>query len=504
MDKLHKVISLSFLLLVILLTKCVSPPESQFSVEQKYQAYCGSCHLPPDPANIPKAIWEDNILPEMAARLGYKYNHYNPLAKNSMEENLYIRMTNTYPKQPTIDSATWQQIHDYVITLAPDSISIDTSRNGRNSILTHFKSKPVSLDNYGAARITSIRFEPESSQFVIGDAYGAVHNWPIQDTTLRFDSPLISYRKIGEDEYFTEIGYMNPSEIPLGLIYRKRSGVIDTLAKKLHRPVYTEIVDLNKDGQDEILISEFGNLTGELSMLIQSDTQYEKRTLLPVPGTIKLEIKDMNNDGKDDIIVLASQGNEGIYILYQKEDLKFSPSHVIRMGPDYGSSWFQLFDYDNDGDMDIVLANGDNADYSIFSKPYHGVRLFLNDGANKFEQVWFYPIYGATRILADDYDLDGDIDFAVMSFFPDFDHVPAEGFVYLENKTPQSFDFSAFTFEQSVLGRWLIMEDGDFDQDGDQDIMLGSFQFSAGKGQSEVDGWTQSQVDAILLENQAR
>ena len=70
---------------------------------------------------------------------------------------------------------------------------------------------------------------------------------------------------------------------------------------------------------------------------------------------------------------------------------------MLRFSPVYGTSWFEMIDYDGDGDDDIVTVNGDNADESYVLKPYHGLRIYLNDGNNHFEEKYFYPFYGATR-----------------------------------------------------------------------------------------------------------
>jgi len=446
---------------IILFSQCNDKPEVQIPIETKYEAYCGSCHSVPDPKHVTKERWRKNILPEMAARMGYKVGDYNPVAGKSMEEVLYINRSKTYPKNPTIDSSSWSQIHDYIVSLAPDSIPIEKHRAERNSDLTQFNPRPIQLDEKEVARVCLVQYELESKQFIIGDAYGGGYSWPDRSLFNRqFASPLISFSKSGRDLYFTEIGYLNPSEIPLGALYRESNGSMDRLASKMHRPVFTEIVDLNDDGEMEILSCEFGHYTGELSMLVKKASGYEKTTLLPFPGTINIEIQDMNKDGKKDILVLASQGNEGLYILYQTGDLKFSTRQVIRLSPIYGSSWFVTLDYDKDGDLDVAYVNGDNADLSIFPKPYHGLRLFLNDGEDNFKETWFYPIYGATRILAEDFDLDGDPDFAVMGFFPDFGSVQEEGFVYLENLDSENYQFKSYTLEGLPLGRWLVIYHG--------------------------------------------
>lgn len=503
---MHKLFYLLPCLLILTLSQCNVSLEKSTDPVALHQTHCGNCHLLPDPANIPKEIWKKEVLPEMAARLGHQYTGHNPTSKGSMEENLYIRLSQVYPTQPLVDSSEWWQIHDYIIAQAPVSIPADSLRSNRNTALLRFKPRSISLNENKLIGITNIQYESTRHEFMISDAYGQLYNWPgSADPIPQFLSPLISYQQTKQALFLTEIGYMNPSEKPLGTIYRRQDNSVDTLASELHRPVFTAVEDLNGDGREEVLICEFGNLRGKLSMLVETaPAQFEKRTLLPLPGTIKLEIADMNQDGKKDIIVLASQGKEGIYILYQEEDLQFSLQQVIQMGAEYGTSWFELIDYNGDEHLDLVLVNGDNADYSDFLKPYHGLRLFLNDGKNEFAEKWFYPIYGATRVLCEDYDLDGDLDFAVMAFFPDFDHSQEEGFVWLENKNAAQYTFESHTLAKAKSGRWMVMADGDFDQDGDIDLMLGSYRLPMNqkKYKSVIEHWRAEKTDLLLLENE--
>lgn len=482
-------------------------PKGPSSPESAFLAYCSGCHLAPTPANIPKAVWEERVLPEMAARLGYNYKGYDPLAQHTPEENQYITNSGAYPAKPAIDSLAWRQIHDYILSLAPDAIPVDSLRHQRNAGPALFEPRAVSLNENGQAAVTCIQFEAASRQFVIGDAYGKVYKWPaLPDSLPAFRTPVLSYTQSKGAVYVTEVGYMNPSEIPLGVMHRIYHGKSDTLAQQLHRPVYTIVADLDGDGTEEILACEFGNLTGELSTFPASGAQAGKKNLLPVAGAIKAEVADMNGDGARDIVVLAAQGREGVYILYQKGPLEFRAEQVVSLGPEYGSSWFELFDYNGDGFLDIALANGDNADYTNFLKPYHGLRLYINDGNNTFEQKWFYPIYGATRVLAEDFDLDGDLDFAVLAFFPDYGNAPEESFVWLENKAPGQYLFEPHTFPAALSGRWLVMDKGDFDQDGDADILLGSFlRLSPGSAYKALsDRWRREKVSLLLLENTAR
>lgn len=55
-------------------------------------------------------------------------------------------------------------------------------------------------------------------------------------------------------------------------------------------------------------------------------------------------------------------------------------------------------------------------------KPYHGIRIFQQNSEGNFIQSWFFPIYGASQAAAFDFDQDGDLDIAAISFFADFDN----------------------------------------------------------------------------------
>jgi hypothetical protein len=117
----------------------------------------------------------------------------------------------------------------------------------------------------------------------------------------------------------------------------------------------------------------------------------------------------------------------------------------------YGSNYFELLDFNGDGALDILYTNGDNVDYSFSLKKYHEVRVFINDGHNNFTEKWFFPMYGASKAIAKDFDKDGDLDIAAITYFPDFDSTSEDSFLYFENKG--NFNFQPYTIATSSLGR---------------------------------------------------
>ena len=181
-----------------------------------------------------------------------------------------------------------------------------------------------------------------------------------------------------------------------------------------------------------------------------------------MPGARNTIIKDFDNNGLPDIAALMTQGDEKIVMLLNQGSFNFRLNTLVQFPPVYGSSYFELIDFNNDGKLDILCSNGDNADYSITFKPYHGIRIYMNDGTNHFTQSWFHDMYGASQVRAADYDKDGDVDIAAISFFPDFKRHPENGFFYFENT---GNGFVTQTTPLASAGRWLVMEGADIDHD---------------------------------------
>ena len=140
---------------------------------------------------------------------------------------------------------------------------------------------------------------------------------------------------------------------------------------------------------------------------------------------------------------------------------------------------------------------------SEFPKSHHGIRIYLNDGDNAFVERVFFPMYGASKALAVDFDGDGDLDIAGIAMFADFMRRPEAGFVYLENQGDLQFD-AAHTPE-AADGRWVAMDVGDMDGDGDVDIVLGSFIEGPGAVPNVLmQRWRDLQRPILYLENQLK
>jgi len=157
-----------------------------------------------------------------------------------------------------------------------------------------------------------------------------------------------------------------------------------------------------------------------------------------------------------------------------------------------------------DGLPDLIHASGDNLDYSYSLKRYHGVRIYLNQGKEVFKEQLFLPQHGTGMVMAEDFDQDGDIDLASTAYFPDYEDNPEEAFVYYENLG--NLHFKARSFSGASAGKWLVMEKGDFDADGDIDLALGAMALSNSEQLPEKTWrlYRKQGIEVLLLLNQLK
>jgi hypothetical protein len=469
--------------------------------------YCQSCHLLPDPSLLDTKSWEKGVLPNMGPRLGIFHYGFKTYPSFRNDRNLD---SNFYPSQPLLSLDEWQKIIDYYTATSPDSLPKQAQK----------KSSKLGLPLF-TVQLPHFTYQNPTTSFVKINTGDSLHPLIISDVLKRniyffdkqleikdsvgFKGPVVHIDFSKTQMLACNIGILNPNNGKFGkgqFINSNSNGIIqeDTipLFDGLRRPVQVTAADLNNDGKKDYLICEFGNLIGALSWMENTgETKYIRHVLRSEPGVIKAYVEDFNHDGLPDIWALFTQGEEGVFLFTNKGNGTFEPRQVLRFPAIYGSTWFEFADFNKDGLQDIVYTCGDNADYSMVLKHYHGVYIFLNEGNNHFKQKYFFPINGCYKAMARDYDQDGDMDIATIAFFADFASQPEEGFVYLKNEG--NFEFEPFTIPECKTGRWLTMDAGDLDGDGKIDILLGNFSTRPSLIKSHVD-W-QKGPPFIVLKN---
>jgi len=441
--------------------------------------YCQRCHLFVPPSLLDKKTWSNSVLPNMGWRLGIRENGTDPYADLLPEESKIIRQVNIYPESSTISDEDWKAIKAYYENAAPSEPLPQENKFSAPSALTAFEPKLIKFDDKPLPQTTLLKYDKRRGQLYVGDAQNDLY---ILDKKLRIsdswqiESPPtdIDFPGKGNPRLLT-IGVFSPSDQKLGRLVTLDTAKVlpenGVFIEALPRPVQFATGDLNMDGNEDVVICGFGNHTGKLSWFDGMNPSKE-HILKSLPGARRAVIQDLNSDNKPDIAVLMSQAYEQVSIFYNEGKGAFSEKKVLEFPPVFGVSYFEMTDFNKDGFQDILLVNGDNWDLSPVNKNYHGIRLFLNDGRDNFKQTFFYPLYGASKALARDFDNDGDLDIAAISIFTDQEKAEL-GFVFLLNEGANHF--KPLILPQAALGKWLTMEAGDFDQDGDIDLALGSY-----------------------------
>ncbi|HSN07468.1 MAG TPA: VCBS repeat-containing protein, partial [Hanamia sp.] len=451
--------------------------------EELAKIYCATCHIFPSPSLLDKLTWEKSVLPNMGWRLGIREPGDNPYGDMEKDEIQIVQAENIYPLQPGITKENWQKIVNYYIKTAPEKPLPQKGALPFENELKGFHAEEVFIGKKITPKTCMIKFDTASSLLYIGDASNELYainqdlqvsaSWKVESPPVDVDFPEPGIPRV------LCIGSISPSEKKTGSLYILDSGATASYKQikefeKLARPVQFAEADLNSDGKKDLIICQFGNHTGKLSWFDGGDPEKEHVLLLQA-GARKVEVRDFNGDGKPDIIALMAQAREELVLFLNEGNGQFTEKILYQFPPVYGVSYFELADFNHDGHPDILMTNGDNWDISPIRKYYHGIRILMNAGMNNFKEKLFIPFYGASKAMAYDFDGDGDLDIAAISFYDDPDK-PEQSFMYLENKG--NLKFTASTTKMAAKGKWLTMDIGDFDKDGDTDIFLGSYIYS--------------------------
>jgi len=486
-----------FAMTIFQLSSCINSQDalSERNIKEGHdlaQRYCASCHQYPEPTLLDKKTWEKYVLPKMAPYLGFEF------------------YANAYMASDTgigLNVSQWNNIFRYYVSEAPEEPLKREQEIGKIATESpQFAEVPVNLNIESPATtlvfVDSINRRILFGDGMLGELYILGRDLVIQDS-IKGGIGISNVRLKDSSLWILSMGIMHPSDEKAGqlIIARQEDSVSIKIFDSLQRPVQATYVDLNGDQKEDIILCEFGDRVGSFSWLENKGKNiYLKHVLRALPGSIKSVVHDFNEDGKPDIMTLMAQGDEGVFIYYNEGNGSFREHRVLRFSPSYGSNYLELADFNNDGFQDIITSNGDNGDYPPILKAYHGIRIFLNNGKNEFEEKIFLPVNGIGKVMARDFDMDGDLDLVSIAYFADFRDIPSEAFIYWENEG--NFKFSPSTIKNVTVGRWIAMDAGDYDGDGDLDVILGNADFRLGDVPPELkkkwDGYSPS---LLILKN---
>lgn len=245
------------------------------------------------------------------------------------------------------------------------------------------------------------------------------------------------------------------------------------VVEKIARVSDVRAGDLDKDGDNDLAVAQFGYDDGETRWIENlGDWKFTSHILQNLSGPINVELIDIDKDNDLDIISLVSQEWEEIYCYSNDGKGNFQRKLIYgSSNQDFGSSGIFIADADKDGDPDILYTNGDAFDYiPPQGRPWHGVQWLENKGNLNFEFHRLGNFTGAYNVRPVDIDNDGDLDLFAVSAFNLWDNPQSQSFIWLENEGGMKFIRHNITNKPTHL---LSLETGDFNNDGLMDFVTG-------------------------------
>jgi hypothetical protein len=194
-------------------------------------------------------------------------------------------------------------------------------------------------------------------------------------------------------------------------IYRNDNGVFTNINASLTGVTYSSVAwgDYDTDGDLDILLTGSTNSSDYISKIYRNDSGIFTDINSGLTGVYRGSVAwgDMDGDGDLDILLTGYQ-NATTYVskVYRNDNGIFSDVSAGLTGVNYGSAAWG--DYDNDGDLDILLTG-------IASSGYVS-KVYRNDAGAFTEIAAGLSEAGNSSVAWGDYDNDGDLDILITGY----------------------------------------------------------------------------------------
>ncbi len=222
-------------------------------------------------------------------------------------------------------------------------------------------------------------------------------------------------------------------------------------------------IDVNKDGYTDFIVTGADLNDNEvIHLYINDGSDQFTQKILPHPGitTGKLRVKDFDGDGYDDFIITGMQGFSYIAKLYINDG---NENFVEETTPFFGNTYgdITIFDANNDSYPDVLLTG-----FNDSATP--DTKLYLNNGNAYFSEQTSAGLPGIyfSATNAGDYDNDGDLDILMTGF--NTSYMPYTAIYNNDGQGNFSID-NTINLKQLY---WGVADFIDYNNDGLMDIFL--------------------------------
>jgi len=233
--------------------------------------------------------------------------------------------------------------------------------------------------------------------------------------------------------------------------------------------------DVNNDNYLDLFVPDAFSDKTNLIFINNSDGSFSTVTTGPIVTDVSTSsggsFGDFNNDGNLDLFVQNYFGNNNHFYLNQGNAI-FSKVTTGIIVSDGGYSFnSSVVDFDNDGNLDIFVDNG------AFTNTGENNFLYQGNGNGTFNKIISGEIVndGEQSVSSGwcDYDDDGDIDLFVANGAT-FNYTGIDNFLY-RNNNDSTFTLINDGIVVNDLGNSTGVSWGDYDNDGDFDLFVANW-----------------------------
>jgi hypothetical protein len=227
--------------------------------------------------------------------------------------------------------------------------------------------------------------------------------------------------------------------------------------------------DLNMDGQEDIIIGATN--TSPTRVFLRGGNKFTETEIKGLSTRKEFSesgfaIVDVDQDGDNDIVALAGgyENEEDKYIHYLYENKQGSFSKSALPTTPFPAAVVRPCDFDHDGDMDLFI--GARIGLEIFPFSANSWLLVNDQGSFKTENTLNFYLGMVTDAVWSDYNGDGWEDLLVTREW--------NSVALLQNMQGRGVQIQEVPEVEFKHGIWSAIVSGDFDQDGDNDYILGN------------------------------
>jgi hypothetical protein len=259
---------------------------------------------------------------------------------------------------------------------------------------------------------------------------------------------------------------LNGSGLPTTRIYRNDGGTFTALTNAMMQVFAGNIAwgDYDGDGDLDLLVTGINSASAAgvaFTRLYRNDANGVFTSVFhPFPDCYlgAASWGDYDNDGHLDLVLAGATTGGGLACAVWHNDGHGGFTNIAAPIPAMDLGFSSWGDYDNDGDLDLLL--GGNTDAGFVTAIYRNdLGTFTNINAGLVPVLWASAAWG-------DYDNDGDLDAIVIGYDP---VAQTSRSILYRNNGGGSFTDSGATFHNLYLGTvsWL-----DYDNDGRLDLVM--------------------------------